>query len=288
VELFRSNLIVTGIALFLSLTLVHLLYRQERRLGRFISHRLGWRGMLLTGWLGVPIHEFSHLLLAKIFRHRIIGWKLFQPDPVTGTLGYVRHSYNRENAWQIVGCFFVGIAPLFVGGALLALLLKWIFPDVTLPSEFILPSFDSPQSFNLLLQQAWPLLKGVVKALALALWKDPSPWLPLQLYLGLCIASHLAPSGTDLRNGLAGFILFIAISFVAVFWLSKIEISLALVLMLPLALSILLLSCAVFQAFYALTVVIFLRLSRPQGRRASATPKASKVAPLPRTAKSSN
>ena len=28
---------------------------QERAAGRFIAHRLGWRGVLLTGWLGAGL-----------------------------------------------------------------------------------------------------------------------------------------------------------------------------------------------------------------------------------------
>ena len=52
----------------------------------------GWY-LGLFGWLGTIIHELGHALFCIIFRHKITEMKLFDPDPETGTLGYVQHTY---------------------------------------------------------------------------------------------------------------------------------------------------------------------------------------------------
>ena len=64
-------------------------------------HRtIGWKGILLTAWIGTPIHEISHIFFAKIFRHRITHVSLFKPNKVTGNLGHVEHSYNSLSLYQ--------------------------------------------------------------------------------------------------------------------------------------------------------------------------------------------
>ena len=77
-------LVVAGAALLLVA-----LHALERRASRYVAHRLGWRGVLVTAWLGVPCHELGHLAMARLFGHRIVAWRLFDPDPTSGTLGYV-------------------------------------------------------------------------------------------------------------------------------------------------------------------------------------------------------
>lgn len=268
VELFWSNSISVGVALVASVVALFGLHQQERRLGRFISHRLGWRGMLITAWLGVPLHELSHLVVAKLFGHRIIDWKLFQPDPVTGTLGFVRHSYNRDKAWQIIGCFFVGLAPVVVGGSVLALLFLWALPSgLRIPHVEHLPA-------HLDVQLWWPWTEQILAAtrvIVSSVWEGRSAWLAVQLYLGLCVVSHLAPSRADLRNGFVGFFFLLAILTVAIFWLSKLQISLGGALIVPAVLVLLGLGCAIFHAAYALLVIAAIRLTRSKVRQAKVT-----------------
>ena len=97
----------------------------------FIQHRtintLGLRWYLgLFGWLGTIIHELGHALFCLIFRHKITEMKLLDPDPETGTLGYVRHSYDPKNIYQLVGNFFIGIGPILLGTAVIFLLCYWL------------------------------------------------------------------------------------------------------------------------------------------------------------------
>ena len=41
-----------------------LLHLIERSLTARLVSRFGWRGVLITGWLGVPVHELSHAVVA--------------------------------------------------------------------------------------------------------------------------------------------------------------------------------------------------------------------------------
>lgn len=195
-----AHLGATLIGLGLLLGALHLL---ERVSSRYLSRHLGWNSVLFTGWLGVPLHELGHLAAAKLFGHRVVAWKLFEPDPVSGTLGYVRHAYRRRNLWQLSGSFVIGIAPLLSGGAFLFLLLTWMVPDPSAAFVLRAPSGDGFQLAASAIRDA--LGSGAV--LAELIWQNRTPWLPLQLYLALCAAAHLAPSVPDMKNGALGGVL---------------------------------------------------------------------------------
>ncbi|MEZ4272306.1 MAG: hypothetical protein R3C68_13050 [Myxococcota bacterium] len=75
--LFFHNVIDLMLTLLILLGACFGAYRVERATARYVSKRLGWRGVLFTAWVGVPVHELSHLFFARLFRHRIISWKLF-------------------------------------------------------------------------------------------------------------------------------------------------------------------------------------------------------------------
>jgi hypothetical protein len=209
-RLFVLNLTVFGCASVALLAALMLLHLCERAVGRFVSHRLGWRAVLVTGWIGVPVHELSHLCAALIFRHRIVGWSLFDPDPTSGTLGYVRHAYRRRSPWQLAGTFFIGIAPLLGGAAALALLGAWMVPPArlgALVTEGRLaappPSAVDPAAIGEIAHR----LGRFGLNLAAEVWRARTPWLPLQLYLCAAIAAHIAPSPRDLIGGLPGAML---------------------------------------------------------------------------------
>src|SRR5579884_3392310 len=66
----------------------------ERHSNRMLARAFGHRGILLTAWVGTPIHELGHLLMCFIFAHRVTRVKLLQLNSPDGTLGYVEHQYN--------------------------------------------------------------------------------------------------------------------------------------------------------------------------------------------------
>lgn len=200
----QLGILLVGIA-----ALAALLHVVERASGRVVSHHLGWNGVLVTGWLGVPLHELAHLVSAKLFGHRIVGIAFFEPDPSTGTLGYVRHAYAKRTPWQLIGNFMIGIAPLIAGAAALAAVLAWMVGPATLSRIFDVPALAIRDVSDLRLvgRDAW----AVVIKLSRVVWAHRTWWLPLQIYLCICVASHCAPSGPDLAGAWPGALLVVVL-----------------------------------------------------------------------------
>ena len=109
-------LILLGPLLALAFILDLIGTRLERTEARLFGGRNFIRYFAIVG---VPIHELGHALFCLVFRHKITEIRLFRPDPDTGTLGYVRHSFNPASMYQQVGNFFIGIGPILSGGAVI-------------------------------------------------------------------------------------------------------------------------------------------------------------------------
>jgi len=182
---------------------VALLHVCERRVSRRIAHRLGWRAVLITGWIGVPLHELSHLVCARLFGHRIIDFRLLEPDPASGTLGYVRQGYRRRSPLQPLKDIVIALAPLAAGSAALALIVWW-----TTSVDVFMHVHDAvraelgaaPKSAFVAAREASSALARGLVGLGAAVWNERTPWLPLQLYLVAAVTAHMAPSRTDLHR----------------------------------------------------------------------------------------
>jgi hypothetical protein len=184
------------------------LHLVERRVSRRLSHRFGWRSVLVTGWLGVPLHELSHLAMCWVFRHRIVAYRLFDPDPRTGTLGFVQHAYQRRNLFQISGNFFIGIAPLLAGSLVLLGGLALLLPGTQPPlSTEAAPVGFGPQIFHVL-SLAGATLGRMVSVSTLTSWQ-----LWVFLALALCVGTHMSPSRPDLTGALPGLALLLGLLF---------------------------------------------------------------------------
>lgn len=187
------------------------LHLVERRVSRRLSHQFGWRSVLATGWLGVPLHELSHLAACWLFRHRVVAVSLFDPDPRTGTLGYVQHAYRRRSLYQIAGNFFIGVAPL-VGGSLFLMAMLWLLlPDLgtlAAPSAAVDPNPLGQVAGTGV--AALEMLRRLFSGGHMASWR-----LWVFLAIALCTAMHMAPSRPDLAGALPGFLLVLAGGFVA-------------------------------------------------------------------------
>ena len=70
---------------------------------RSVERAFGSKGIYIVAWLGTPVHELGHAIFCVIFMHKIMEISFFKPDPLTGTLGYVSHQWNRSNPWQVLG-----------------------------------------------------------------------------------------------------------------------------------------------------------------------------------------
>jgi hypothetical protein len=177
-----------------------------------LSARFGWKSVLWTGWLGTPIHEFSHAVVCLLFRHRIERVALFEPDPASGRLGYVRHSFDSKSLYQVVGNFFIGVAP-FVGGALALYGLLWLFSPgaarQALNPDRIAPAVAGGD----LLAAGQGLLGEMIGVLSGVITLQNLGTLPfwIFLYFVLCVGSHLAPSPADYRGAWMGGLLLLAL-----------------------------------------------------------------------------
>ncbi|HLO12641.1 MAG TPA: hypothetical protein VK190_10530, partial [Pseudoneobacillus sp.] len=101
----------------------------ERFSNTYLMRSFGPRAVLITAWIGVPIHEIGHLLQCFIWGHRVKKVKLLQLNRSDGVLGYVEHQFNPNNFYQQVGNFFIGLGPLFSGIGCLILGMYFLIPE---------------------------------------------------------------------------------------------------------------------------------------------------------------
>jgi hypothetical protein len=177
-----------------------------------LSARFGWKSVLWTGWLGTPIHELSHAAACLLFRHRIERVALFEPDPVSGRLGYVSHSYDAKSVYQVAGNFFIGVAP-FLGGSLVLYGLLWLYaPEAArraLDTDRVAPAVAGGDLFAAA-KALWDETAGVVGGTVRLEHLGTLPFWAF-LYGVLCIGSHLAPSPADYKGAWAGGLILLGI-----------------------------------------------------------------------------
>lgn len=168
---------------------------------------VGWRGVLWTAWLGTPVHEYSHALIAILFRHKINDVVLFSPDASTGELGHVAHSYNQKSFYQSLGNFFIGAAPLILGPIILVILLYILVPGGRELFSQIPGTFNS---LSAVAEGIKSFFFSLFSSANLSNWRF---W--IFLYISFCIASHLAPSKADLKGVWRGWLLIVVCLFIA-------------------------------------------------------------------------
>lgn len=192
------------LALFLILVLV--LFILQRLVFLLAAKMLSGQIIYLSAWVGTPVHELSHALFCLVFGHKIQRIVLFNPDK-RGTLGYVTHSYNSRNLWQVMGNFFIAIAPLF-GGLLGLYLVTWLLLDDAASLFHLLKSSVFKKLANVQLSEVLFLINQIMLFIKKVYLQDP-----LQVvawaYLCAAISLHLSPSKEDIKGAWAGFILFI-------------------------------------------------------------------------------
>ena len=171
-----------------------------RSFGRFKRHSI-----LITGMAGVPVHETSHLLAAILFRFDIHRVAFFDPDPRSGTLGYVNFSY-RSGLFQKLGLFVTGLAPLIGGVAVVIFLFD--VADIPNLSDF-LTRISIDQAVVLSLQN-W--FNSVVAAV-----NSQGVETGLLLLLSVMVGVHATPSRADLRGVVSGFLASIFLLIIALF-----------------------------------------------------------------------
>lgn len=113
-------LIITAIFIMTTIVFGFLFGIINKQNAKLIQRSFGWTGLCFFGWIGVPVHELSHLLVAVLFGHSIKSVSLFRPrkGKVDGVLGFVKHTYQPK-LYQKMGNFFIGAAPMIVGAVVL-------------------------------------------------------------------------------------------------------------------------------------------------------------------------
>lgn len=176
----------------------------------------GMKAVMVTGFIGVPIHELSHAIVAVIFRHRITEVKLLQKPDANGVLGYVNHSYNPKSIYQEIGNFFIGIAPIFGGiisiMALMRLLIKNSYDKFIqiLVQNFHINTLNK-EIFNNIVNSYLGLIKSIF-----SLSNLKNPYFYLFIFLAVCISSHISLSSADVKGASRG----LAIIFIILFLLN--------------------------------------------------------------------
>ena len=186
----------------------------ERLSNLLLVRAFGRKGVMLTAWLGTPVHELGHFLMCFLWGHRVTRVKLLQLNSPDGVLGYVEHEYNRNSLYQRVGNFFIGVGPLFSGIAALLLGMYYLVPQ-----SFTAFQTDVQQllltrnlSFN-----GWTIMTGAALVIGKSFFTmeniiRPAFW--IFLLVAISISSHIALSREDMRNSANGlatifFLLFL-------------------------------------------------------------------------------
>ncbi len=170
-----------------------------------VAGRSGPKILLVTGIIGTPIHELSHALMCLVFGHKIKDIKLYQPRSNDGTLGYVSHTYNKKNIYHQIGNFFIGTAPVVVGGGLTVLILRFMLPDSfsSIFGEIELLSKTDIGSFPIVdfLKFIFYSVKAIFAPENFASWQG---W--VFLFLAIMISTHMEMSTADIKNSMRGLI----------------------------------------------------------------------------------
>ena len=167
----------------------------------------------LTGIIGTPVHELSHALACLIFGHKIQEMRLFQIDRKSGLLGYVNHSYNKKNLYQVVGNYFIGVAPILIGTLFLSLIMWWLLPTAFDEFSAYLQDFSYLQQNGFSwkwLAYAWSVFLGYIRIIFLSISEGENWW--IFMILALCISLHMNLSDLDIKGALRA-LPFLTVSF---------------------------------------------------------------------------
>jgi hypothetical protein len=178
----------------------------EKYSNTFMMQAFGPRGVLITAWIGVPIHEIGHLLQCFIWGHRVKRVKFLQLNRTDGVLGLVEHQYNTKSFYQQVGNFFIGIGPIFSGIGALMLAMYFLVRDSFLTLTHYIQQNVTAEKLD------WDVLKTVGGAVLLVLKSlvtiehlmNPLFW--LFLWIAISISSHISLSKADIKGAAKGLL----------------------------------------------------------------------------------
>ena len=203
----------------------------------------------LTGYIGTPIHEFSHALMCLLFGHRIKKISLFGDSRRSRTLGSVEHTYYRKNLYHQIGNFCIGISPILAGGAVILLLVRLLTPDVYFSMRAETGNIRAAFSVGMNEGALWAVMRGIgamfVSLFSLDSFMDWRWWICMILVFSIAI--HMEISRSDIVSGFRGLGVIAALLVVA---------DIILGLLFPATLSAVTAACVTAGVFIALLMLI--------------------------------
>lgn len=176
----------------------------ENRANIYVQKAFGRKGIMVTAWIGTPIHELGHLLMCYVFRHKVNKFKLFDRKAKDGVLGYVHHGWNSKSLYQNIGNFFIGVGPIFSGTAALIFGMHLLLPDsYARVADYFALKPTQPDQF--MMTKIFDLTAGLFESIFSAenLF-SLNFWIYFALAIG--ISSHIALSKEDLKGAGRGLI----------------------------------------------------------------------------------
>lgn len=170
------------------------------------ARSFGMKSIMITGFIGVPIHEISHAIFAVIFGHKITAIKLLQKPDENGVMGYVEHSYNQNSIYQQIGNFFIGTAPIFGGILSVVALMHFMIPRAY--NEFInILKINSHVTVinKVVAAHIFSMYKILVKTI-FSTANFHNPYFYIFLFISICICSHISLSYADIRGASGGLV----------------------------------------------------------------------------------
>ena len=173
--------------------------------------------IIVTGWIGTPVHELGHAIFCLLFLHRINEIKLFDPNPDDGSIGYVNHSYNPRSIYQRIGNFFIGVGPIIFGSLVLYAAMYYLVPNIKTVFGEIQKHGSVINSMGL---SSWQVIQQSLTEsvkITLTALSNPENFSQWQfwvfIYISMCIASHMQLSPPDIKGATSGFITLVLFVF---------------------------------------------------------------------------
>lgn len=181
----------------------------ERIFTKLVGSGSGYAAIIASSIVGTPIHELGHAIMCLLFWHKINDIKFWQSPTNDGTLGYVNHSYNPKNPYQVFGNMFIAIGPIFSGLSVVMLILLLCYPQSL--NEYFEASgalIENGGSFFEIFGISLSLVIGVFTEGTVDIW-----WRILAILLILSVCLHISLSGADIRGGLTSLPIYLLLAF---------------------------------------------------------------------------
>ena len=172
-----------------------------------ICESIGYKYLILSSYIGTPIHELGHAIMCLIFAHQITDIAFYNNNDEDRTLGYVKHTYNSKNFYQQVGNFFIGLGPIFSGFLVITLVLVLFFREPTL--VFFDTSFQSVVNGEPL----WNIILNSFKLIPILIFSKTHIALKiLALIIILSVSLHVNLSLQDIKSSFLGFMFYVVLA----------------------------------------------------------------------------